>query len=108
DHGGEIGILTPKQLADLLAAVDEEAKLYLAIGAFSGLRSAELIRLDWEAFNFARGHVRVAKAKAKTASRRLVPIQANLMQWVSPHKEKTGRVFASEHAADRSIAQAKK
>jgi integrase len=107
DHGGEIGILTSKQLADLLAAVDEEAKLYLAIGAFAGLRSAELIRLDWEDFNFARGHIQVGKAKAKTATRRLVPIHANLMQWVSSHRGKGGRVFASEHAAYRSIAQAK-
>ncbi|TMP91892.1 MAG: hypothetical protein E6L08_09780 [Verrucomicrobia bacterium] len=43
DRGGEIGILTPKQLADLLTASDEEAKLYFAIAAFTGLRSAELI-----------------------------------------------------------------
>src|SRR5205814_2800233 len=102
DRGGAIGILTPKQLADLLTALDEEAKLYFAIGAFTGLRSAELIRLEWEDVNFARGHIQVGKTKAKTASRRLVPIQANLMQWVSLHRGKTGRVFASEHAADRS------
>ena len=107
DRGGEIGILTPKQLANLLRVLDEEAKLYFAIGAFTGLRSAELIRLEWEDVNFARGHIQVGKTKAKTASRRLVPIQANLMQWVSLHRGKTGRVFASEHAADRSIAQAK-
>jgi integrase len=107
DRGGDIGILSPKQLADSLAAGDGETKLYLAIGAFTGLRSAELIRLDWQDFNLGRGHVQVGKAKAKTASRRLVPIQANLMQWVSPHKGKAGRVFASEHAASRSIAQAK-
>src|SRR5436305_11735955 len=41
DRGGEIGIFRPEQLADLLNTVDEEAKLYFAIGAFTGLRSAE-------------------------------------------------------------------
>jgi integrase len=107
DRGGAIGILTPKQLAELLAASDEEAKLYFAIGAFTGLRSAELIRLEWEDINFARGHLQVAKNKAKTATRRLVPIQQNLMQWLSPQRASTGLVFSSGHAAYRAIAQAK-
>jgi integrase len=107
DRGGEIGILSPKELADLLTASDEEAKLYFALGAFTGLRSAELIRLEWEDVNFARGHIQVGKGKAKTATRRLVPIQPNLMQWLSEYRERAELVFASEHAAYRSIAQAK-
>jgi integrase len=116
DRGGEIGILTPKQLAALFEAADEEAKLYYALGAFSGLRSAELIRrakerkasLEWQDINFERAHIEVAKAKAKTATRRLVPIQPNLMQWLSPYRGQTGVVFSSEHAAIRAIARAKK
>jgi len=102
DRGGEIGILTPKQLADLLTASDEEAKLYFAIAAFTGLRSAELIRLEWEDVNFAREHIQVGKGKAKTATRRLVPIQPNLMQWLSEYHGRTELVFASEHAAYRA------
>jgi integrase len=107
DRGGKIGILTPKQLANLLKAGDEEARLYFALGAFTGLRSAELIRLEWDDVNFPRGHIQVGKAKAKTATRRLVPIQPNLMQWLSPYRGRTELVFASEHAASRSISQAK-
>jgi integrase len=107
DRGGKIGILTPKQLANLLVAAEEEPKLYFAIGAFTGLRSAELIRLEWDDINFARGHIQVGKGKAKTATRRLVPIAPNLMQWLSPYRGRTGLVFASEHVASRSIAQAK-
>jgi integrase len=108
DRGGEIGILTPKQLADLLEAADEEAKLYFALGAFTGLRSAELIRLEWQDVNFARGHVHVGKAKAKTATRRLVMIQPNLMQWLAPYRGRTGVLFSSEHSAIRALACAKK
>jgi site-specific recombinase XerD len=67
------------------------------------LRSAELIRLEWEDVNFARGYIQVGKAKAKTATRRLVPIQPNLMQWLAPYRGHTGHIFASEHAADREI-----
>ena len=107
DRGGKIGILTPKQLANLIGSGDEEARLYFALGAFTGLRSAELIRLEWEDVNFPRGHIQVGKAKAKTATRRLVPTQPNLMQWLSPYRGWTELVFASEHAASRSISQAK-
>src|SRR5207248_95875 len=107
DRGGEIGVFTPAQLGDLLNAGDEEAKLYFAIGAFTGLRSAELIRLEWEDVNFARGYVEVGKAKAKTATRRLVPIQPNLSAWLAPYCQRRGSVFPSEHAADRAISVAK-
>jgi len=107
DRGGKIEILRPKELYRLLKKADAEAMLYLALGAFTGLRSAELIRLEWHDINFDRGHIIVGKEKSKTATRRLVPIQPNLMQWLSPYRGMTGRVFVSEHAADRTIAFAK-
>src|SRR6266516_4919937 len=107
DRGGEIGIFQPAQLAQLFKNGDEETRLYLALGAFTGLRSAELIRLEWQDLNFAREHIQVAKYKSKTATRRLVPIEPNLMQWLAPYRGKVGRVFVSEHAADRAIAAAK-
>lgn len=108
DLGGAIAIFRPKQLADLLDVVDEEAKLYFALGAFTGLRSAELTRLEWADVNFERGYIHVAKHKAKTATCRLVPVQPNLAMWLAPYRAKvSGRVFPSEHAADRAIAQAK-
>jgi integrase len=107
DRGGEIGILKPQELAKLMKKGDAEAALYLALGAFTGLRSAELIRLEWSDINFERGHLIVAKGKSKTATRRLVPIQPNLTHWLALYRGQTGRVFVSEHAADRTIAFAK-
>jgi integrase len=107
DRGGDIEVFQPEQLAQLLKTGDEEAKLYFAIGAFTGLRSAELTRLEWEDVNFARGYIQVGKAKAKTATRRLVSIQPNLLEWLAPYRSLSGMVFASEHAADRAIACAK-
>src|SRR5262249_14484454 len=56
-RGGEIGILKAQELAGLLAEADEEARLYLALGAFTGIRTAELIRLDWGDINFERLHI---------------------------------------------------
>jgi len=108
ERGGKIGILAPQQLATLFDTADAEAKLYFAIGAFTGIRSAELIRLEWRDVNFTRGHIEVGKDKAKTATRRLAPIQPNLMEWLAPYRGGDGLVFSSQRAAERSITVAKK
>jgi integrase len=64
----------------------------LAIGAFAGLRDAEIKRLDWNEVDLARGHIEVKAAKAKSARRRLVPIQPNLTAWLQPYSGMTGQV----------------
>jgi len=107
ERGGEIGILSPKELAELLSKANDEAALFMSLGAFSGIRTAELLRLEWSDINFERGHIIVGKHKFKTATRRLVPISANLMQWLSVYRKETGRIFAGNHTPDRVIAFAK-
>jgi integrase len=64
----------------------------LAIGAFAGLRDAEIKRLDWNEVDLARGHIEVKAAKAKRARRRIVPIQPNLAAWLHPYSEMKGRL----------------
>jgi len=64
----------------------------LAIGAFAGLREAEIQRLDWTEVDLARGHIEVKAAKAKSARRRIVPIQPNLAAWLRPYSGKKGHV----------------
>jgi integrase len=64
----------------------------LAIGAFAGLREAEIQRLDWSEVDLARGHIEVKAAKAKSARRRIVPIQPNLAGWLRPYAGRSGRV----------------
>jgi integrase len=41
----------------------------LAIGAFAGLRDAEIKRLDWHEVDLSRGHIEVKAAKAKSTER---------------------------------------
>jgi integrase len=67
----------------------------LAIGAFAGLRDAEIRRLDWKEIDLARGHVEVTAAKAKSARRRIVPIQPNLAEWLRPYAGMNGSVIPS-------------
>jgi integrase len=93
DHGKKIEILTPEQMAKLMAKAKGGTALYLALAGFSGIRAAELMRLEWKDFNFARGHITVAADKAKTATRRLVPIQPNLAEYLRPYHRSTGHVF---------------
>jgi integrase len=107
ERGGKIGILTPTELALLMKKAPADARLYFALGAFTGMRASEILRLEWSEVNFERGHITVAADKAKTATRRLVPIQPNLMQWLSPHRGRSGSPFKSRRDVARAIAFAK-
>jgi integrase len=64
----------------------------LAIGAFAGLREAEIERLDWSEIDLPRGHIEVSARKAKSARRRIIPIQPNLAAWLAPFQGKSGPV----------------
>jgi integrase len=78
----------------------------LAIGAFAGLREAEIQRLDWSEVDLARGHIEVKASKAKTAKRRIVPIQPNLAAWLQPYGMMKGRVVPP--GARRKLARVRK
>jgi integrase len=86
-------ILTPEGLATVLANSPPELVPAIAIGAFCGLRTAELLRLDWREIDLGRGYVHVLAAKAKSARRRLIPISENLAQWLRPYAGSSGKLF---------------
>jgi integrase len=78
-------IFTVDELRALLEAAQRVAPDVLpalAIGAFAGLREAEIQRLDWSEVDLARGHIEVTAAKAKSARRRIVPMWPNLSAWL--------------------------
>jgi integrase len=93
EENGEIEIFRPDELANLLAAADPSLIPFLTIGAFAGLRHAELQRLDWSEVRLDDGFIEVKASKAKTASRRLVPSQDNLKQWLTPLRKAGGPIF---------------
>ncbi|MFN0102093.1 MAG: tyrosine-type recombinase/integrase [Bryobacteraceae bacterium] len=92
DDSGDIEIFTPAELRQLFAVARPEMFVYLAIGAFAGLRAAELQRLDWSEVNLAGRYIEIKASKAKTASRRLAPIPDNLASWLAPHAQASGPV----------------
>ena len=88
----EVSIFTPEQISTLLAKADNTLRPFLAIGAFAGLRMAELQRLDWSEIDLERGFITVAAHKAKTRQRRLVPIADNLKLWLLSCRQTSGSV----------------
>jgi integrase len=94
DKGGEIGIYTPAELEILLASIEPRLVPFVAIGGFAGLRSAEIVRLEWPEIRFDQEVIEIKAAKAKTASRRLVPILPALKAWLNPLRKAKGRVLA--------------
>ena len=94
-HNGEIEIFTPSEIARLLAAASEDFLPSLVLGAFAGLRSAEVERLDWKDIHLAERHIIIGKDAAKTASRRVVPIADNLAAWLAltPEAKRTGKIW---------------
>jgi integrase len=92
ERAGDIEILTVAETTRLLGSASFETLPYWAIGAFAGLRRAEIERLEWSEIDFDGGFIEVKAAKSKTASRRLVPIQDNLLAWLAPYRIHTGHV----------------
>ncbi len=100
ERQGEIGILTPAQMTKLLAAAEFDMIPFFSIGAFAGLRHWEMLRLTWADINFEEGHILVAAEKAKTAQRRIVPIQPNLAEWLAPFRKHTGPICPCDHISN--------
>jgi integrase len=88
-------IFSVDELAALLDAALSNAPdvvPMLAIGAFAGLREAEIKRLDWAEIDLRRGFIEVRADKAKTARRRIIRIQPNFAKWLAPYSESRGSV----------------
>jgi integrase len=107
EHESKIGILAPIELEHVLVRAPERIALFVALGAFTGMRSSEILRLEWCDFNFERHFITVAAEKAKTATRRLVPIRNNLLLWLQRYRGSTGQLFTTQRDAAAAIQFAK-
>ncbi|MBT5707042.1 MAG: tyrosine-type recombinase/integrase, partial [Verrucomicrobia bacterium] len=85
-------ILTPLELQELLSACDPRIVPFVAIGAFAGIRSAEIERLDWADIRFGKKTIQVSAKKAKSRQRRFVKICDALAEWLQPHAKDSGPV----------------
>ena len=93
EKSAPISIFTPKEIAELFAVATPEERIAIAIGAFAGIRQAEILRLRWEHFNWEEHVIDLGSDMTKTASRRLVPILPALDSWLMPLRKEKGRIF---------------
>ena len=99
-----IAILTPDEAQRLLAAAMEHAPElvpYFAIGLFAGLRpDNELAGMDWRNIDFEHKTLHVEAASAKTRRERYVDMSANLIDWLQPYRQQSGRIAYNRQRFD--------
>jgi integrase len=86
-------IYSVDELTRVLAAATPELVPIVAIGAFAGIRCAELMRLEWKDVNFVTGFVHVRGRIAKSRAHRSIEMTPNLRAWLAPYVGRTGRIW---------------
>lgn len=92
---GEVSILTPDELRNLLSKCAAEIVPYVAICAFAGLRPSEAANLLWSDIHLDTMQIEVRARHSKTRRYRLVPIQPNLSEWLTRYRSEEGSVYYS-------------
>ena len=77
----------PDEILCMLSASDKlsDIRAYLAIGAFAGLRRAEIERLDYSCIDLEERTILLAAKNTKTKKRRAVNINDALAAWLAPY-----------------------
>jgi integrase len=105
----DVTTLSPLMLVTLLEGATDEITLWLVLAAFTGMRTSELERLEWDWIDSKRGVIRLPYIEATKQRKRSIPIQPNLCAWLErlAHlRNPSGLVFAAK-AQDAVIAHVK-
>lgn len=86
-------ILTPEDMASLLAHADVLTRRWLVFGGFMGLRTSEIDRLRWEDVRLAEGHLYVSAGKTANAERWVSLTPPVLRMWKALLPERRGSVM---------------
>lgn len=97
----DVVVFSPQEMSTLLAGAKAALVPPLAITAFSGVRAAEVKRLDWKHVKLTRGYIEIPSALSKTGIRRLTPIPDNLRAWLTPHAQPSGPVCAYKNLSNQ-------
>jgi len=87
-------IFTPEGMAKLLESVPPQLIPSLAIKAFSGVRTEEMSKIEWEMIRFEQDCVLLPAKITKLSQRRTIALKPNLKAWLEPFKSCTGRICA--------------
>lgn len=92
---GDVVIWTPGEAKLLLDGFQKHSPHWLplvSLSLFAGLRTSELLRLNFDAIKFDQRAIVIARHITKTRSSRVVPIQPNLAAWLEPYRNRVGAI----------------
>lgn len=85
-------IFTVPEIEKVLSTAPSWMVVPMAIKAFCGVRTEEMLHLQWEHVNLNTKYITLPSEVTKTKQRRLVPIPDNLVAWLTPHLKTSGRI----------------
>ncbi|MGD0413105.1 MAG: hypothetical protein ABSC18_15550 [Verrucomicrobiota bacterium] len=83
---------TPEEMKALLSTAAPTLLPSLAIKAFSGVRTEEMIVLTWPMIRFKQNCIILGKQITKLDQRRIIPLKRNLKAWLLPYRKEEGRI----------------
>jgi integrase len=92
--GHDVQTWTVHEAALLLEHISPRWLPWLALGLFAGLRTSEILRLDWAAIKFEERLIAVPRQIArKIRISRLIPTQDSLAAWLTPFPDRSGQIY---------------
>ncbi len=86
-------VYTGAEMQQILDGLPDRWRPLAVLGAFAGIRTSEIHRLQWEDINFDRKFIEVGKDQAKMGSRRVIEMSDQLIAWLKPVSKKSGWVL---------------
>lgn len=85
-------IFTPEEMTKLVSGAPPHMVPTMAVKAFSGVRTEEVVVLRWQDIRFERDCIIMPKGITKLDQRRLIPLKPNLKAWLLPYRKPEGRI----------------
>ncbi len=79
---GDVDPFNPEEQRAILDAATGQAKNFIQFALWTGMRTSELVALDWDDIDWLRGEVRVTRAMTQAARRRSGSNQDNVWQTI--------------------------
>lgn len=107
------GVLSAGELGDVLASVSPAWLPFVALGAFAGMRRAEIERLDWADVRWDERliHVRQEVAKStrrKAGDERFVPMREQLLAFLGPWRGREAGPVCTRTRFEDELARLRK
>ena len=92
----------------LLDAMPARLVPIIVLCTFSGIRRAEIERIDWEDVRWDHSDIQLWPDDTKTHERRLAPLLPNAKLWLKPFRKVTGRICPTPDRFNQITERAKK